>query len=436
MDKKWPNKRLTQEEAEQKIKDLTNGEYELISEYQGSVGPCTFRHKTCGKEFTVQRYNNFVLRNQRCPDCKVVLPRKDLSKVEKFIEEIDKVPELKGQYEYISGYVNGSTKCKIKHKSCGTIFETQPKGFLTGWAGRCPVCSKEKQTQHMRDYNKTYLEDTLNEAPDGKEYQWLETYKGRNCLNHKIKHLTCGTTFEVHPADFRNLFVRCPICSHVNSSSTEIIIYDSLSSLTEIRRWDTSILKGLESDMVFENEKIIIEVNGMYWHSTRFKDKLYHCRKTLLAKSKGYRMIHFFEGYDLENFINFMKAELGKPSGNLIKLGNILEDSKESIVSLAIYNDRIDIEGIQYRNIEERKSLIQKVIDENPDIKTFSIDLSLDLFPLEENFLTELGFVAEDWDSPKLIFSDGHEISDEETERYNLNIWTNGTATFALRRKK
>ena len=37
-----------------------------------------------------------------------------------------------------------------------------------------------------------YLQGLLNKANDGKEYQWLEEYKGKNEIKHKIKHLVFG----------------------------------------------------------------------------------------------------------------------------------------------------------------------------------------------------------------------------------------------------
>lgn len=58
---------------------------------------------------------------------------------------------------------------------------------------------------------------------------------------------------------------------------------------------DRTILDGKEIDFYFPDEKIGVEFNGNYWHSELKKPKTYHQDKTLLAVSKGVRLIHFFE---------------------------------------------------------------------------------------------------------------------------------------------
>lgn len=58
---------------------------------------------------------------------------------------------------------------------------------------------------------------------------------------------------------------------------------------------DRNILDGLEIDFLFEESKFGVEIDGLYWHSTKFKDKDYHLNKTKLAQSKGYQLLHIFE---------------------------------------------------------------------------------------------------------------------------------------------
>lgn len=52
---------------------------------------------------------------------------------------------------------------------------------------------------------------------------------------------------------------------------------------------------SLELDFYLPDEKLAIEFNGNYWHSTRFKDKNYHLRKTQLCQDLGINLIHIFE---------------------------------------------------------------------------------------------------------------------------------------------
>lgn len=79
-------------------------------------------------------------------------------------------------------------------------------------------------------------------------------------------------------------------------SFAEREIHDILTDHgVEFTTSDRSILEGLEADIVIEKSKILIEYNGVYWHSELYKDRLYHQKKSLLAIEKGYTLIHVWE---------------------------------------------------------------------------------------------------------------------------------------------
>lgn len=58
---------------------------------------------------------------------------------------------------------------------------------------------------------------------------------------------------------------------------------------------DRSLIAPYELDIVIPDHNIAIEFNGLYWHSEKFKDRLYHKIKTDLCESKGYQLLHIFE---------------------------------------------------------------------------------------------------------------------------------------------
>ncbi len=64
-------------------------------------------------------------------------------------------------------------------------------------------------------------------------------------------------------------------------------------------RKDRSVIKPLELDLFCPAKNIAIEFNGNYWHSSKFKDKYYHFRKSLMCDEKEVRLIHIYE-YELE----------------------------------------------------------------------------------------------------------------------------------------
>lgn len=55
-----------------------------------------------------------------------------------------------------------------------------------------------------------------------------------------------------------------------------------------------------ELDIYSEKNKIAIEANGTYWHSSTFKDKYYHERKSIKSEKNGIRLIHIYE-YEWNN---------------------------------------------------------------------------------------------------------------------------------------
>ena len=80
-----------------------------------------------------------------------------------------------------------------------------------------------------------------------------------------------------------------------HSSSYELDICKFLDSHgLKYETSDRKILDGLECDIVVEG-KLIIEFNGLYWHSDKFKPKNYHQHKSTLSHTKGYGLIHVWE---------------------------------------------------------------------------------------------------------------------------------------------
>jgi len=88
-------------------------------------------------------------------------------------------------------------------------------------------------------------------------------------------------------------------------SKQEIEILDYISNFVgddEIVLGDREVLDGKEIDIWIPSKKIGIEVNGVYWHSTVFKDRMYHRNKSLYQYKKKIRLVHIYE-YEWEDEI-------------------------------------------------------------------------------------------------------------------------------------
>ena len=111
-------------------------------------------------------------------------------------------------------------------------------------------------------------------------------------------------------------------CEHhiYNSDKTSSAAENELASfitslgMTVIKN-SRSIISPEEVDIYLPDQKIAIEYDGLYWHSSLYKTATYHLEKTNKCVEKGIRLIHIFEDEWLEReFIvkNRLKAILKK----------------------------------------------------------------------------------------------------------------------------
>ena len=90
----------------------------------------------------------------------------------------------------------------------------------------------------------------------------------------------------------------CTQCYSVNDSSSisekeikEFLVENNISILEN----DILILNKLELDVLIPDNKLAIEYNGLFWHSTKFKDIKYHLNKTIECEKQEIQLLHVFE---------------------------------------------------------------------------------------------------------------------------------------------
>ncbi|MFZ2576330.1 MAG: hypothetical protein WAX22_02475 [Lactococcus hircilactis] len=134
-------KRLTTEEIQKRIEELTNGEYLLLGDYVNSKTKISIKHALCQNEYGVT-WNSFQ-RGSRCPKCSgnEKLNNKEIDK--KMFELV------KDEYMRIGDYVNSGTKIQVKHILCGNEHEVKWGHFQQGI--RCPKCNESKGEKEISD---------------------------------------------------------------------------------------------------------------------------------------------------------------------------------------------------------------------------------------------------------------------------------------------
>jgi len=76
-------------------------------------------------------------------------------------------------------------------------------------------------------------------------------------------------------------------------------------------------IDGCEFDICFEQQKLLIEFNGTWWHREDIKGQSGHLKKTLVANENGYRLIHIFSPiwkHRKTQMIDFIRSKLGDTS--------------------------------------------------------------------------------------------------------------------------
>jgi hypothetical protein len=104
-------------------------------------------------------------------------------------------------------------------------------------------------------------------------------------------------------------------------SSAEQKMCKFLDSIgVEYQTKNRQILDGKEIDIFIPSHNLGFEIDGIYWHSTKFQqDKYYHQHKTLVAKEKSVQLIHITD-YELDNKFDIVKERITNKLGKSIRL--------------------------------------------------------------------------------------------------------------------
>lgn len=104
----------------------------------------------------------------------------------------------------------------------------------------------------------------------------------------------------------------CKRCTGAGTSVAEEQLFEYVSSLcADARMHDRTVAAGFEFDISVPSQRIVIEHNGYYWHSDRYKDRQYHARKLKAAHEAGWRLLYIWEGDDPEIVREMVAHKLG-----------------------------------------------------------------------------------------------------------------------------
>lgn len=217
-------------------------------------------------------------------------------------------------YDYSSvEYVNSDTKVIIICPHHGE-FQQTPYKHLKGQG--CPVCGVDKRVEsrkgksinsakpaHLRANN--FVRNAL--LVHGKKYDYSEVvYKDSQtpvtiiCPKHG--------KFQQTP----NNHVQGKGCSKCNCNSVSKPEQKVHDVFPEFEQSNRVVLGGMELDLLHDN--LAIEIDGIHWHSDKYKPDRYHLYKTNLCAAKGIQLLHFWD-VEVENQFDIVQSMIASKLG-------------------------------------------------------------------------------------------------------------------------
>lgn len=237
------------------------------------------------------------LNGDGCPKCAIE------KRVEKARWDTEK--EIHGsKYDYSkANYIGCNEKLTLICPVHGE-FQITPSAHLNGKQG-CPECGKISSSNAKRLTNETFIEKATEIHGDKYGYSQV-IYKD---YDTKLRiYCPIHGYFEQSP-DSHLHGKGCPRCAHnLSRAEDEICAFLKENNVNFIQRC-RDVISPYEIDIYLPDYKIGIEYNGLYWHSSLFKDKDYHLAKTEYAAKNGVYLLQIFED-EMINKKNIVLAKI------------------------------------------------------------------------------------------------------------------------------
>ena len=242
--------------------------------------------------------------------------------------------------------------------------------------------------------------------------------------------------FEQTPQSHISYKANCSICSR-NNSKEEEIIFNLLKNwnIKNIQKHNRDIISPFELDLYLLNNNVGIEYCGIYYHSEKFRDNLYHQRKYLECYKIGINLIQIFEDewiHQQEKVIDKFKGYLNIQKDNVIDINQCIieehdnqdtfdlwcfeEDNyleiddlrhKKSDINIVLKHDNEIVSILSLNKENDNKYIITRFFDKlnyqiNDSFKTLLNWFIQNFKPFEISYLDDLR-----WSQEKLLLDNG-----------------------------
>jgi hypothetical protein len=297
---------------EQWVSDISNvlkADFEYLETLPDEIRRRTKITIKCPIHGFFQKTAGEILLGKKCPICAKksrVSTKFKTSKSDKLLKAFE-IHSNKYDYSLITDdKIIGYKKYPIICKDHGIFYQV----FDEHLRGRgCPKCSISKHRNNIiEDISSAF---TLHSGKyDYSKINKLTPIKWKD--KHSIICPVHGEFLQIWNNHMKGY--GCPKCIS-NSSKVENILLKKIQELYTgeiIQSYRPAFLDGQEIDIFIPEYNVGIEVNGLYWHSEKFKNRTYHHDKWLKCKNNNVILLSFFSD-DLENTEKF-KIILSKVS--------------------------------------------------------------------------------------------------------------------------
>lgn len=213
-----------------------------------------------------------------CPSCSY-----GRLSLDQFIDAANKIHNNKYNYSKVSFKTNSNT-IKVICPRHGTFIQTVKNHLKQHIA--CPKCRAESKM------NISLFIEKSNTVHCNRYLYDKVVYNGANTP----VVITCPVHGEFTQTPHNHMAGHgCPKCKTITSSGESDLV-DFIKSLGfSTKLHNRSVLAGKELDIYIPEKKLAIEYDGLYWHSSNFKENTYHVNKTDVCLSRGVTLLHVFE---------------------------------------------------------------------------------------------------------------------------------------------
>jgi hypothetical protein len=148
----------------------------------------------------------------------------------------------------------------------------------------------------------SYYEDRINCKLDKEKYKFIG-FKKNDTTQLLFNCIDCSKNFDILTYQFyyrsNNKIDICTNCHPISDSSSikqnDLFEFISNTHTGDINENIRDIIYPYEIDVFLEDKKIGFEFNGLFWHSSKFKDKNYHKNKYEKSLENNIQLITIWE---------------------------------------------------------------------------------------------------------------------------------------------